>query len=322
MRARVVVNATGVWADDVRALDEGTHPASMEPAKGVHITVPWSRVRNDVAAILPVPGDRRSVFVIPWGEHTYVGTTDTAYDGSLDEPRCTDADVAYLLARAQRGHDRRRHRRRRGRDVGGSATAAARRRQGSHRRPVPASRRAHVAERRGDGDRREAHHLPPHGGRRGRRRGATAPGQGGTESHPPSPAGRRRGHRPAAGNARLHRGAPSRTPSTNTSRTATARDASVVAELGRHAPVGDGAARPRSSLSPRRGGLRGTTRDGSQPRRRVGAPHTGTHPRSDAQPSRAAPAVGALLAPELGWSEAATADQVGRFVTAAGADQW
>ncbi len=43
VRARVVVNATGVWADDVRALDEGTHPASMEPAKGVHITVPWSR---------------------------------------------------------------------------------------------------------------------------------------------------------------------------------------------------------------------------------------------------------------------------------------
>jgi glycerol-3-phosphate dehydrogenase len=39
-RARVVVNATGVWADDVRALDEGTHPHSIRPAKGVHVTVP------------------------------------------------------------------------------------------------------------------------------------------------------------------------------------------------------------------------------------------------------------------------------------------
>ena len=45
-RARLVVNATGVWADDVRALDEGTHPSSIRPAKGVHITVPWSMVQN------------------------------------------------------------------------------------------------------------------------------------------------------------------------------------------------------------------------------------------------------------------------------------
>jgi glycerol-3-phosphate dehydrogenase len=47
--------------------------------------------------VLPVPGDRRSVFVVPWGTHTYIGTTDTDYDGSLDDPRCTAEDVAYLL---------------------------------------------------------------------------------------------------------------------------------------------------------------------------------------------------------------------------------
>ncbi|MET0275362.1 MAG: glycerol-3-phosphate dehydrogenase/oxidase [Acidimicrobiia bacterium] len=97
VRARVVVNATGVWADHVRAFDEGGHPSSITPAKGVHITVPWSRVRNDVAAIVPTADDRRSVFVIPWGEHTYVGTTDTSFDGSIDEPRCTRDDITYLL---------------------------------------------------------------------------------------------------------------------------------------------------------------------------------------------------------------------------------
>ena len=97
VRARVVVNATGVWADDVRALDEGAHPASMRPAKGVHLTLPWSVIRNDVAAVVPARDGVRSVFVVPWGEHTYVGTTDTAYDGALDTPRCTDADIAYLL---------------------------------------------------------------------------------------------------------------------------------------------------------------------------------------------------------------------------------
>jgi glycerol-3-phosphate dehydrogenase len=97
VRARVVVNAAGVWADDVRALDEGGHPHSIRPAKGIHITVPWSKVRNDIAVVLPVPKDRRSVFVVPWGDLTYVGTTDTDYDGPLDDPQCTPDDVAYLL---------------------------------------------------------------------------------------------------------------------------------------------------------------------------------------------------------------------------------
>ncbi len=45
----------GVWSDDVRLLDEGTHPDSIRPAKGIHITVPWSKVRNDIAVVVPVP---------------------------------------------------------------------------------------------------------------------------------------------------------------------------------------------------------------------------------------------------------------------------
>jgi glycerol-3-phosphate dehydrogenase len=97
VRARVIVNAAGVWADDVRALDEGDRPASIRPAKGIHITLPWAKVRNNIAAIVPVPADRRSVFVVPWGDTTYVGTTDTDYDGALDDPPCTTADVDYLL---------------------------------------------------------------------------------------------------------------------------------------------------------------------------------------------------------------------------------
>jgi glycerol-3-phosphate dehydrogenase len=97
VRAEVVVNAAGVWSDDVRALDEGTNPESIRPAKGIHITVPWDKVRNDIAVVIPVPKDRRSVFVVPWGDLTYVGTTDTDYDGPLDDPQCTAEDVAYLL---------------------------------------------------------------------------------------------------------------------------------------------------------------------------------------------------------------------------------
>lgn len=97
VRAKVVVNATGVWSDNVRALDEGTHPSSIRPAKGIHITVPWSLVQNTIAAVVPVPKDKRSVFVVPWGDFTYIGTTDTDYDGPLDDPQCTPDDIAYLL---------------------------------------------------------------------------------------------------------------------------------------------------------------------------------------------------------------------------------
>ena len=94
---KAVVNAAGVWSDDIRALDEAEHPRSIRPAKGVHITVPWSKVRNTVAAVIPVPGDKRSVFVVPWGQFTFVGTTDTDYSGPVDDPQCNEDDVEYLL---------------------------------------------------------------------------------------------------------------------------------------------------------------------------------------------------------------------------------
>ncbi len=97
VRAHSVVNAAGVWSDDVREFDEGTNPDSIRPAKGIHITVPWRLVRNQVAAVIPVPKDRRSVFVVPQGEFTYVGTTDTDYDGPVDDPQCTSDDIDYLL---------------------------------------------------------------------------------------------------------------------------------------------------------------------------------------------------------------------------------
>jgi len=97
IRTRAVVNAAGVWSDEVRTLDEGIDPDSIRPAKGIHITVPWAKVRNQIAAVIPVPKDRRSVFVVPNGDLTYIGTTDTDYDGPLDDPQCTSEDIQYLL---------------------------------------------------------------------------------------------------------------------------------------------------------------------------------------------------------------------------------
>ncbi len=102
IRARVVVNATGVWADAIRALDEGADPHAIRPAKGVHITVPADRLPCDIAAVIPVPKDKRSIFVVSWPgtELVYLGTTDTDYTGPLDDPACTPEDVDYLLEAA------------------------------------------------------------------------------------------------------------------------------------------------------------------------------------------------------------------------------
>jgi glycerol-3-phosphate dehydrogenase len=103
VRASVVVNSAGVWADGVSGLEDeragaGT-VATIRPAKGVHVTVSRSRLPADAAAVLPVPADGRSIFVVPWPgtDRVYVGTTDTDYDGDLDQPRCTASDVNYLL---------------------------------------------------------------------------------------------------------------------------------------------------------------------------------------------------------------------------------
>ena len=102
--ARVVVNATGVWGDALRRMDVGGDSVTIRPAKGIHITVPWELVRNDIAAVIPVPGDKRSLFVVPHmpnGDgtfrYTYVGTTDTDYQGGIDDPQCTTEDIDYCL---------------------------------------------------------------------------------------------------------------------------------------------------------------------------------------------------------------------------------
>jgi glycerol-3-phosphate dehydrogenase len=96
---KTIVNATGVWADEIFAMAENTASHRITPAKGVHLSVPRERLAVETAAVLNVPGDRRSIFVVPFEDapYTFIGTTDTAYDGTLDRPECTPEDVAYLL---------------------------------------------------------------------------------------------------------------------------------------------------------------------------------------------------------------------------------
>jgi glycerol-3-phosphate dehydrogenase len=100
IRASVVVNAGGVWADAVEALEQGHNPHSIRPAKGIHITVPESAFPCDIASVIPVAKDKRSIFAVSWGDQVYLGTTDTEWDGPLDDPSCLPEDVDYILEAA------------------------------------------------------------------------------------------------------------------------------------------------------------------------------------------------------------------------------
>jgi glycerol-3-phosphate dehydrogenase len=154
VRARVVVNATGVWADDVRALDEGSNPRSLRPAKGVHVSVPADRLPCDIAAVIPVPRDRRSIFVVSWPDTdlVYLGTTDTDYQGPLEDPSCTPEDVDYLLDAANNVTTSRLTRA----DVTGVWAGL---------RPllVPQGKAGHFSERTADLSRRHTVHTSAHG---------------------------------------------------------------------------------------------------------------------------------------------------------------
>jgi glycerol-3-phosphate dehydrogenase len=95
IRARAVVNAGGPWVDGLRRLDRPEDLPSLHLTKGIHV------VFRDVDlparhCVVMRARDGRPVFVVPRGSHVYVGTTDTNYDGPLEEPSITGDDVAYL----------------------------------------------------------------------------------------------------------------------------------------------------------------------------------------------------------------------------------
>lgn len=102
VRARHVVNATGVWVDEVRRLEDPARPASLQPSKGVHLVLNHASLPLESASVfLPSrQGDERSMFVIPWGRQTILGTTDTSYNGALDSPSVEQDDIDYCLSAA------------------------------------------------------------------------------------------------------------------------------------------------------------------------------------------------------------------------------
>ncbi len=95
VQGHVVVNATGVWTDEIQALSKERGRFRVRASKGVHIVVPRDRIVSEVAIILRT--EKSVLFVIPWGTHWIIGTTDTDWNLDLAHPAATKADIDYIL---------------------------------------------------------------------------------------------------------------------------------------------------------------------------------------------------------------------------------
>lgn len=102
MRARVVVNAPGVFADAVRRLDQAAAPELLVISQGAHVVLDKSFLPGDAALMVPHTDDGHVLFTIPWHGRLLVGTTDTPVPSAVLEPRPLHDEVKFLLDHAAR----------------------------------------------------------------------------------------------------------------------------------------------------------------------------------------------------------------------------
>ncbi|OLL76267.1 Glycerol-3-phosphate dehydrogenase [Pseudonocardia sp. Ae168_Ps1] len=95
VRAKQVINATGVWTDDTQGLAGERGLFKVRASKGIHLVVPRDRIRGESGLILRT--EKSVLFVIPWGRHWIIGTTDTDWDLDKAHPAASAADIDYLL---------------------------------------------------------------------------------------------------------------------------------------------------------------------------------------------------------------------------------
>jgi glycerol-3-phosphate dehydrogenase len=95
VRARQVINATGVWTGELPAMTSEASGLRVRASKGVHLVVPRERLRSATGIITRT--ERSVLFVIPWRQHWIIGTTDTDWDLGKDNPSASARDIDYLL---------------------------------------------------------------------------------------------------------------------------------------------------------------------------------------------------------------------------------
>ena len=100
VRAKVVINAAGVWTDQVQELIGGDATLDVGASKGVHLVVPRERIRSECGFITKT--EKSVLFVIPWGAFWIIGTTDTPWDLDLAHPAASRTDIDYILGHVNR----------------------------------------------------------------------------------------------------------------------------------------------------------------------------------------------------------------------------
>ena len=98
IRARQVINAAGVWTDEIQQMVGGRGQFQVRASKGVHLVVPRNRINSATGIITRT--EKSLLFIIPWGSHWIIGTTDTDWELDLAHPAASQSDIGYLLGHA------------------------------------------------------------------------------------------------------------------------------------------------------------------------------------------------------------------------------
>jgi len=97
IKAKVVVNATGIFVDSINRMDEKDHVKTVVPSQGIHIILDQSFLQGDSAIMIPKTDDGRVLFAVPWHGKVVVGTTDTPVENPEIEPRALDEEIKFIL---------------------------------------------------------------------------------------------------------------------------------------------------------------------------------------------------------------------------------
>ncbi len=101
IKAKIVINATGVFAEELMKADNINAPLKIRPSQGVHLVLDRSFLNSENAIMVPNTSDGRVLFAVPWNDHVVVGTTDTEVSEISYEPKSTDEEINFILANAE-----------------------------------------------------------------------------------------------------------------------------------------------------------------------------------------------------------------------------
>jgi glycerol-3-phosphate dehydrogenase len=102
VRGKAVINATGVFADKVRTMDDPAARPTVAPSQGVHLVLPREFLPTQTALMVPRTDDGRVLFVVPWHGKAIVGTTDTSVPSAEVEPKPLEDEIEFLVTHARR----------------------------------------------------------------------------------------------------------------------------------------------------------------------------------------------------------------------------